>query len=54
MHDAKKIAKCEAHLMFPSLGWFTVRHGSALDDPFALLCSIEAVPRIGFERSAKS
>lgn len=32
LHDAKKIAKCEAHLIFPSLGGGHItRHGSALE-----------------------
>lgn len=34
LHDAKKIAKCEAHLMFPSWGGLNARHGSAPDDSF--------------------
>lgn len=37
LHDAKKIAKREAHLMFPQLGIFITRQGSALDSSFVLL-----------------
>lgn len=53
LHDAKKTAKCKAHLMFPSKGvhlppWLGAGHGTRM------YSSIEAEPRVSLEQPAKS